>query len=254
MDNAGYPGGYDGRRLAPAGGYTSAGAEATEGGGSCFFPLAGSASSSVGAAAAAGLPFGGAQQAQPVASSPAGLLFAGGASMATQPVPVTPAATVAAASFPQPPMASLSSFGSFNTSASGGSSRKRKCSGDGVESCGSCGHRLMAQRVVDGLSCPEVSGYCNSCVCRCALCGRAVVRTSTVSTILDEPLLLTARELGVPIEDSFSMGQDIGLMALVCEDSCIKRLQRMRRMMKRKNSSGLRRNASSSGDDGMDLG
>jgi hypothetical protein len=134
--------------------------------------------------------------------------------------------------------APTSSFGSYG-SGCGGTGRKRKCSGDGVETCGSCGHRLMAPRLASDDRAPEVPGHCNACVCRCALCGRPVLRASCAETILDEPLLLTARRLGIPLEDSSAMGQDIGLQCRVCADVCMKKLNRMRRMEKRRSSSGL---------------
>ena len=144
------------------------------------------------------------------------------------------------------PTSSLGSYGSYADSGSGtatksggGSGRKRKCSGDGVETCGSCGHRLMMQRLTSDGKAPELAGYCNPCVCRCALCGQPVLRTTCEETILDEPLLLAARRLGIPLEDSNAMGQDIGLHCRVCADSCMKKLNRMRRMAKRKSSSTL---------------
>ena len=140
-------------------------------------------------------------------------------------------------------LTAMTSFGSTTSTAST-SARKRKCSGDGVDTCGSCGHRLLVvpQRVT-GTRSPVLDGYCLSCVCRCALCGRSVLRNATTSTVLDESLLLTARELSIPIEDDIAMGQDIGIMALVCEAGCISRLNRMRRMHLRK-SSGLATTAS----------
>ena len=144
------------------------------------------------------------------------------------------------------PTSSFGSYGSYAdsgsgtaTSGGGGSGRKRKCSGDGVETCGSCGHRLMMQRLTSDGKAPELAGYCNPCVCRCALCGQPVLRTTCEETILDEPLLLAARRLGIPLEDSNAMGQDIGLHCRVCADSCMKKLNRMRRMAKRKSSSTL---------------
>lgn len=139
-----------------------------------------------------------------------------------------------------------SSFGSYTyaSCADGGNSgsgsgRKRKCSGDGVETCGSCGHRLMVQRLTSGGTAPEMAGHCSSCVCRCALCGQPVLRTACAETIMDEALVMTARRLGIPLEDSFAMGQEIGLHCRVCADGCMKKLNRMRRMQKRRSSSGL---------------
>lgn len=162
------------------------------------------------------------------------------------------------------PTSSFGSYGSYVDSGSGtatngggGSGRKRKCSGDGVETCGSCGHRLMMQRHISDGKAPELAGYCNPCVCRCALCGQPVLRTACEETILDEPLLLAARRLEIPLEDSFAMGQDIGLHCRVCADSCMKKLNRMRRMAKRKSSSALLVTNDTAADtaevDGMDM-
>lgn len=162
------------------------------------------------------------------------------------------------------PTSSFGSYGSYADSGSctatnggGGSGRKRKCSGDGVETCGSCGHRLMMQRLTSDGKAPELAGYCNPCVCRCALCGQPVLRTTCEETILDEPLLLAARRLEIPLEDSFAMGQDIGFHCRVCADSCMKKLNRMRRMAKRKSSSALLVTNDTAADtvevDGMDM-
>ena len=298
----GGPGGYDGRRMAPAGGYTQAPAEGAAGVSSQRLPHPADPVM----AAACQAPMGqmqmqmqGQQQAMPphpgAAFASAGgwsgtSSFSAGFSAASGggAVPVSPPAGASSSPFANPSSMSphaqqqspfsavptptrsfsvpTSSFGSYascadnGTSAAGGggSGRKRKCSGDGVETCGSCGHRLMMQRLTSDGTAPEVAGYCNSCVCRCALCGQPVLRTACAETIMDEPLVMTARRLGIPLEDSFAMGQDIGLHCRVCADGCMKKLNRMRRMQKRRSSSGLlatnnNDNTSAAAADSMDM-
>mmetsp|Transcript_23926 Transcript_23926/g.68733 ORF Transcript_23926/g.68733 Transcript_23926/m.68733 type:complete len:297 (-) Transcript_23926:2751-3641(-) len=280
--------GYDGRRLAPAGRYTQVGGEMSG--------MTGAASSlqqqqqqppTEHVMAAAACQPGAAAAAQQMPPHPGAFASSGGWSAASSfGTPITPASPPTAAGsggtfanpsqppFPAAPpttrrslSAPTSSFGSYAsyadggsgtaTATGGGSGRKRKCSGDGVETCGSCGHRLMTQRLTSDGKAPELVGYCNSCVCRCALCGLPVLRTTCEETILDEPLLLTARRLGIPLEDSFAMGQEIGLHCRVCADSCMKKLNRMRRMAKRRSSSALLATNDTAGDtaeaDGMDM-
>ena len=282
----GGPGGYDGRRMAPAGGYTQAAVAERSSVSSqqqpqphpaCQAPPMGQGQVQMQG-----------QQHQPQTMPPhpgAAFASAGGWSGASSfsaasgggTVPVSPAPAGASSSpFANPsssPQAAptptrsfsvpTSSFGSYASCADAGnngttgSGRKRKCSGDGVETCGSCGHRLMQRLSSDGTA-PELAGHCNSCVCRCALCGRPVLRTACAETIMDEPLVMTARRLGIPLEDSFAMGQDIGLHCRVCADGCMKKLNRMRRMQKRRSSSGLlatnnNDNISAAAADSMDM-
>mmetsp|Transcript_34119 Transcript_34119/g.75050 ORF Transcript_34119/g.75050 Transcript_34119/m.75050 type:complete len:293 (-) Transcript_34119:3702-4580(-) len=236
-----HPGGYDGRRMAPNGGYTNAGervaigmnmegsyehgpdCDATEGATRMSAAAAGTSSFSTSS-------FGGGNQ----------QLAFGGISVTptTAELPSYNTASPAETGSSMALLTTMTSFGSTTSTAST-SARKRKCSGDGVDTCGSCGHRLLVapQRVTGATNRnPVLDGYCPSCVCRCALCGRSVLRNATASTVLDESLLMPARELGIPIEDDIAMGQDIGIMALVCEAGCISRLNRMRRMAKRKSS------------------
>ena len=301
----GGPGGYDGRRMAPAGGYTQAPAEGASV--SSQHPQPHPADPVMAACQAPPVPMGqmqmqmqGLQQQQAMPPHPgAAFASAGGwsgtssfsagfsAASGGAAVPVSPPAGTSSSPFANPSSLSphaqqqspfsavptprsfsvpTSSFGSYASCADagttaaggGGSGRKRKCSGDGVETCGSCGHRLMMQRLTsDGIA-PELAGHCNSCVCRCALCGQPVLRTACAETIMDEALVMTARRLGIPLEDSFAMGQDIGLHCRVCADGCMKKLNRMRRMEKRRSSSGLLAsnnsdNISAAAADGMDM-